>query len=83
MLLKILKEIPDNRGKKGRQYENWAVLFIAILAMISGANSYSRHSAPEILSSINFWIFMAYNGNLSKKINLPKWKLSNLSKIKI
>ena len=42
MLLKILKEIPDNRGKKGRQYENWAVLFIAILAMISGANSYRQ-----------------------------------------
>ena len=33
MLLKILKEIPDNREKKGRQYKNWAVLFIAILAI--------------------------------------------------
>lgn len=42
MLLQILKEIPDARGKKGRQYQNWAVLFIAIIAMISGANSYRQ-----------------------------------------
>ena len=40
MLLQILKEVKDTRGKKGRQYENWAVLFMAIVAMICGANSY-------------------------------------------
>ena len=40
MLLQILKEVKDTRGKKGRQYENWAVLFMAIVAIICGANSY-------------------------------------------
>ena len=40
MLLQILKEVKDTRGKKGRQYENWAVLFIAIVAITCGANSY-------------------------------------------
>ena len=40
MLLQILKEVEDTRGKKGRQYENWAILFMAIVAIISGANSY-------------------------------------------
>ena len=40
MLLQILKKVEDTRGKKGRQYENWAVLFMAIVAIICGANSY-------------------------------------------
>ena len=48
MLLQILKEVKDIRGKKGRQYENWAVLFMAIVAMICGANSYrSIHTYIE------------------------------------
>ena len=48
MLLQILKEVEDTRGKKGRQYENWAVLFMAIVAIISGANSYrSIHTYIE------------------------------------
>ena len=40
MLLQILKEVEDTRGKKGRQYENWAILFMAIIVIISGTNSY-------------------------------------------
>ena len=40
MLLQILKEVEDTMGKKGRQYKNWAVLFMAIVAIIYGANSY-------------------------------------------
>ena len=48
MLLQILKEIEDIRGKKGRQHENYAVLFMAIVAIICGANSY--RSCTHILT---------------------------------
>ena len=40
MLLQILKKVEDTRGKKGRQHENWAVIFMAIVAIICGAHSY-------------------------------------------
>ena len=63
MLLEILKEVEDTRGKKGRQYENWAVLFMAIAAMICGANSYR---------SIHTYIGQRFK-YFKKKLNID-WK---------
>lgn len=49
MLLEILKQIEDNRGKQGQKYELSNVLYISILALLSGAISYRKiHSFMKI-----------------------------------
>ena len=38
MLWETLGEIPDRRGKKGRQYPLRSVLVLTLAAMLAGAN---------------------------------------------
>jgi hypothetical protein len=40
MLLEILKTIPDHRRAQGRQYDLGTLLFLSILALLSGAKGY-------------------------------------------
>lgn len=40
MLLEYLKEVPDHRRAQGQRYKLHEVLFISILAILSGADSY-------------------------------------------
>jgi predicted transposase YbfD/YdcC len=40
MLYEILQQIPDKRRSQGKMYEQWVIIFIAILAMIAGSISY-------------------------------------------
>lgn len=40
MLLEYLRKIPDFRRSQGRRYDLASILLVAILASISGANSY-------------------------------------------
>lgn len=55
-LWEVLGEIPDRRGKKGRQYPLPSVLVLALSAMLSGANDlisifrWGRRLPPEALS---------------------------------
>ena len=42
MLIKILSEVKDNRRKQGRRYELVPVIFSAIAAVLSGADSYRK-----------------------------------------
>jgi hypothetical protein len=45
MLLKYLKQIKDNRRAQGRRYELCYILLFAILAILSGADSYRAISS--------------------------------------
>lgn len=55
VLGEVLGEVPDRRGKKGRQYPWRAVLVLALSAMLSGANAlmaifrWGRRLPPEAL----------------------------------
>lgn len=40
MLLEILKTVPDHRRAQGRQYDLGTLLFLSILALLSGAKGY-------------------------------------------
>jgi hypothetical protein len=40
MLLEILKAVPDHRRSQGRQYDLGTLLFLSILALMSGAKGY-------------------------------------------
>ena len=42
MLIRILSEVKDNRRKQGRRYELVPVIFSAIAAVLSGADSYRK-----------------------------------------
>lgn len=63
MLLSIFNEVPDHRSVHGRQYELKFILFFAVLAILSGADSYRK-----------IRIFMHENFNFLKKEFNLKWR---------
>jgi len=63
MLLKYLKQIKDNRRDQGKQYQLCYILLFAILAILSGADSYR---------SISSFIAIRFN-DLKETFSL-KWK---------